>query len=393
MIHSKRITRVLIPFGCLLAAQAGLADVTIEQSVKVEGGGMMSMMSSSGTVTTSISGNRGRTENEMVADSKMVRSFAKNLNTATIVLLEDEKMLNLVPEDKQYSEVTFAEMRAQMEKGMEQMEGMQGGGGLPVNEDECQWSEPVVNVKKSRNTETFAGVKARQTIITASQSCTVQETGKSCDMTWNLEYWSAKKMPGAKEAAAFQENMARAMGGDELLALAKTNTRGLLAMFKGGWDEVLAESGDLDGYPVKTVMSLEMGGEQCTTGSGQPIAMDSIWAEAGNAAVDAAASTAAGHAGSAVNQKAAEALGDSVGGSVAGSAIGAASQKLLGGAMGKFRKRNKDKEEAKKAENPAAASVTLFSISTEVTAVNKDAIADSQFVAPEGWQKVQSTSW
>ncbi|MEE4219392.1 MAG: hypothetical protein V2I48_17405 [Xanthomonadales bacterium] len=386
------IPKVFLPM-CLVAFSAtAWTDVTLQQSVKVEAGGGMSVMNSTGTVTTAVSGNRGRTENSMEMASKLMKKFAKNLNTATIVLLDDEKMLNLMPEERKYSEVTFEQMRQKMEQGMAQMEEMQGGG-LPVSEEECEWSEPVVDVQKTRNSEAFAGVKARQTIITATQSCTVPDTGKSCDMKWALEFWNAKKIPGEDEARAFQEGMAKAMGGDELLALAKVNTQGLLGMFKDGWEEVLSESGDLKGYPVKTVMSLEMGGEQCTTPAGQPIAMDDIWSEAGNAALDAAAGTAASHAGSAVGQQAAEAVGDSVGGSVAGSAIGAASQKLIGGALGKFRNRKKDQEPKAEAANPAAGSVTLFKVTTELTGISDEDIADNQFQVPEGWQKVDSNAW
>jgi len=384
---------ILIPAFFLTLSGACWADVTLQQSVSVEGGGSMSVMNSTGTVTTAVSGNRGRTENRMESTSKLMKTFAKNVNTATIVLLEDEKMLNLMPEQQKYSEVTFEQMREKMEQGMAQMEEMQGGGGLPVSEEECEWSEPVVDVQKTKNSEKFAGVKSRQTIITATQSCTIPDTGKSCDMKWELEFWNARKIPGEDEARAFQEGMAKAMGGDQLLALAKVNTQGLLGMFKGGWEEVLSESGDLKGYPVKTVMSLAMGGEQCTTPAGQPIAMDDIWSEAGNAAVDAAAGTAASHAGSAVGQKAGEAVGDSVGGSVAGSAIGAASQKLIGGALGKFRKRKKDKEPKAELANPAAGSVTLFKVTTELTGVSDKDIADNQFLVPDGWQKVDSASW
>lgn len=384
---------ILIPVFFLAMTGSCWADVTLEQSVSLEGGGAMSVMNSTGTMTTAVSGKRGRTENRMESSSKLMKAFAKNVNTATIVLLEDEKMLNLMPEQQQYSEVTFEQMRQQMEKGMEQMEEMQAGGGLPVSEEECQWSETVLDVQKTRNSEKFAGIKARQSIITATQSCKVPDTDKSCDMKWTLEYWNAKKIPGEDEARAFQEGMAKAMGGDELLALAKVNTRGMMAMFKGGWEEVLSESGDLKGYPVKTVMSLEMGGEQCTTAGGQPIAMDGIWNEAGNAALDAAAGTAAGHAGSAIGQEAGKAVGNSVGGSVAGSAIGAASQKLIGGALGKFRNRKKDKEAKPETANPAAGSVILFKVTTVLTSVDDKDIAAKAFEVPAGWQKVESQTW
>ncbi len=385
------IAKIFLPTCVMAFSGTAWTDVTLQQNVTVEAGGGMSVMNSTGTVTTAFSGNQGRTENSMEMASKLMKKFAKNLNTATIVLLDDEKMLNLMPEEQKYSEVTFEQMRQKMQQGMAQMEEMQGGG-LPVSEEECEWSEPVVDVQKTRNSEKFAGIKARQTIITATQSCTVPDTGKSCDMEWALEYWNARKVPGEDEARAFQEGMAKAMGGDELLALAKVNTQGLLGMFKGGWEEVLSESGDLKGYPVKTVMSLAMGGEQCTTPGGQPIAMDDIWSQAGNAAVDAAAGTAASHAGSAVGQKAGEAVGDR---SVVRFRVshGAASQKLIGGALGKFRNRKKDKEPKAEAANPATGSVTLFKVTTELTGISDKDIADNQFQVPEGWQRVDSSSW
>ena len=371
------------------------ADLTMEKQVKVSASGAMSMMGASGTVTTVISGERSRTENQMEPTSSLVKKFAKNMNTATIVRLDEERILNLSIEEQQYSEMTFEELRALMEKSMEQTGEINGGESLPVSEDECQWSEPELDVKKTGEKQKFANIKAEQTIISVTQTCTVPDSGKSCNMTWNMEYWNTKRMPGQKEASSFQEGMAKAMGGEETLDMAKTYSRGLMAMFKKGWDEVLQESGDIEGYPVKTVMSLEMGGESCTTNAGQPIAMDDVWGQAMDAGVDAAANTAAGHAGNAVANETAEAVGDSVGGSVAGSAIGAASRELLGGAFKKFGKKKKDKKPEAVAQeaNPAAASVTLFKISTELTAVNEDDVSDDLFVAPAGWEKVSKTAW
>jgi len=366
------------------------ADITLQQRVSVEASGAMSMMGSEGTVTTKISGTRGRTENQMESTSKLLKKFAKNMNTATIVLLDDDRMLTLMPEKQKYSEISLQQMRAQIEQSMAAMEDMPGAGDLPVSEGECQWSPPVIEVNNTGEKQKFAGVKAQQTIITASQTCVDAGSGNSCDMTWNMEYWNAKRMPGRKEAQAFQEGMARAMGGDEMLAMAKVSTQGLLGMFKKGWDDVLVETENMKGYPVKTVMSLEIGGENCTTGSGQPIAMDEIWSNAANAGFDAAAGSAAGHLGEEIGDQTAKSLGDSVGGSIAGSAIGAASRELIGGAFKKFRNRKKKPEPVAEVTDPAAGSVTLFKITSELTYVNEGAIAGSQFTVPTGWKKVKS---
>ncbi|NNK98866.1 MAG: hypothetical protein HKO88_07450, partial [Xanthomonadales bacterium] len=206
---------------CTASTPLAVADVTMQQNVTVSAAGALSMMGSKGTVTTAISEGRGRTENRMESTSSLMRKFAKNLNTATIVLLQEERMLNLLTEKKQYSEVTFEQMRAQVEKSMEQVEGMQEQGALPVSEDDCQWSEPELDVKKTGEKQKFAGIKAQQTIISVTQTCTVPDSGKTCDVTWNMEYWNAKRMPGKKEALAFQTGLAKALGGDEALGLAQ----------------------------------------------------------------------------------------------------------------------------------------------------------------------------
>ena len=269
---------LLIAFAvCSVHAPLAVADVTLQQNVTVSASGAMSMMGSSGTVTTVISGDRGRTENKMESTSALMKKFAKNVNTATIVLLDDETMLNLAPEKQQYSEITFEQLRAQMEESLAQVEEIGEQGGLPVSEDECHWSPPKMEVIKTKEKQKFAGIKAEQTLISVSQTCTVPDSEKSCNMTWDLEYWNAKRMPGKEEATAFHEGLARAMGGDEALGMAQVYTRGLMAIFKKGWDDVLKEQGKTEGYPVKTVMSLAMGGENCTTATGQPIATDDVW--------------------------------------------------------------------------------------------------------------------
>lgn len=392
-MKSLTIAPVVVFAVCAVQAPLVIADVTLKQDVTVTAGGAMSMMGSSGTMTTMVSGNRGRTENNVESNSAMIRKFAKNVNTATIVLLDDELMLSLAPEKKQYSEITFEQMRASMEKSMAEAEKIGEGGVLPVSQDECQWSEPKMKVEKTGEKQKFAGFKAAQTIISVSQTCTVPESDKSCDMVWNMEFWNTKRMPGGKEATAFQKGMASAMGGDDELSVVQAQARGLMAMFKNGWEELLKESGKMKGYPVKTVMSLEMGGESCTTGTGQPIAMDDIWSAAADASVNSAASSAAGHAGSAAGRQAAESVGNGVGGSIAGSAVGAASREIIGGVFNKFKKKKKKDKPATEMANPATGSVKLFEITTVLTSVDENDVPANAFVVPAGWKKVDSPSW
>jgi hypothetical protein len=399
-MKSLNISLLTIFAVCSAQAPSAFADVTLHQNVTVSASGVMSMMGSKGTVTTVISGDRARTENQMESTSSMMKKFAKNVNTATIVSLDEERMLNLVPEKKQYSEITFEQLRAQMEKSMAELEkmqeSMQGQGALPVSEEDCQWSEPQLLVDNTHEKQEFAGIKAEQTIISASQTCTVPNTGKSCEMTWNMEFWNAKRMPGGKEALEFQQGMARAMGGDEVLGMAQVYTRGLLAMFKKGWEDVLTESGKMEGYPIKTVMSLEMGGASCTTGAGQPIAMDDVWSQAADASMNAATSSAAGQTSSAIGNATAGAVGNGIGGSIAGSAIGAASREVVSGMFKKFRKNKNKSEPVAETANTADTTpgfVTIFEIATELTGIDDKKVSNDLFKVPEGWKKVSSDTF
>ena len=208
-------------------------------------------------------------------------------------------------------------------------------------------------------------------------------------MAWTMEFWNARRMPGDDEAQEFQQAMARAMGGDEMLDLARTSYAGLLAMFKEGWEEVLEKSGSMDGYPVKTVMSMDIGGENCTTASGEPIAMDDVWEDAAMAGVEAAGSSAAYHAGAAAGRAAAESVGGGVAGSIAGSALGSASRELASGMFKKFGKKKKEEPQPRaEATDPANTMVRLFTVTTELTGVDDDDIDPSRFEVPAGWEQV-----
>lgn len=396
-MNSRSLNKLVATTSCLAFGLVH-ADVTLETDVSIQASGPFSTMNSNGMQVVMVSGKRARMENEMESQSKMMKSFAKNSDTISIVLLDEELMQTLVPEKKTYSEMTFAEMQAAMKKNMDQVNRSQSGGALPVSDENCEWSEPDLQVTNTRKKEKFAGIKAKQTLVEATQTCTDRNTGSQCNITWSLEYWVARKMPANDEIEGFTRGMARALGGDDQLSLAKMYASGLIGMFKRGWDDILEESEDLKGYPVKTVMSLKMGGDHCTMPSGQTLAMDDIWSEAANAGVDAAAGSAAGHAGQAVQQETAEALGDSVGGSIAGSAVGAASQKLISGAFSKFRKRDKKEpqkapEQAAATVDPAGGDVTLFTITTELVDYDQRDLADSNFQVPAGWKKVKGTGW
>jgi len=324
----------------------------------------------------------------------------KNLDTTSIMRLDKDLIWELRPKKQQYSEMTFEQMREQMAQAMEQLKDVQesgSAGALPISEEDCQWSDPKFESIDTGEKKHFANVKAKQHIITIEETCTVPESGQTCVLTWTMENWMAKRMPGDEETIEFNKALAEKLGTEEMLAGAQAMSRALLSMFKSGWEEALDEMSELKGYPVKTVMQMEIGGESCTAMSGQPIAMDGLWNNALEAGVNSASQNAGYHAGQAISKETRDAMGNSVGGSVAGSAAGAASSELISGLFKKFGKRKKktEPEPTATATAPAGApsatgSTVLFRVTTELISINDDRISQDQFELPSGWKKV---SW
>ena len=61
----------------VLVSAAAQADVTMQEQMNLSGAGMMKMANMNGTTTTTISGNKARTESTMQFESGLMRTFAR----------------------------------------------------------------------------------------------------------------------------------------------------------------------------------------------------------------------------------------------------------------------------------------------------------------------------
>lgn len=378
--------RYLTAAALLAATAAAQADISYTQRISVEASGGMSMFSSDGTVVTEIAGDKARIENNFKMKSRLAGAFANQEGTGSIIRLDRGLNWNLNPEEQEYSEYSFAELRARREQAMSQMQGRDSESALPVSADGCQWSEGEVDFERSRSKEEVAGIDTKKTTVRMHQSCNDPETGNQCDITWSMETWLASKVPAEKEARAFREGWAEALGITESRASLEGPANSLLAMFASNWDEVAEELEQMRGYPLRTVMQMSIGGEQCKTASGMAIAMDDMWTDASTAAYNAALDETGNAAGEAVGTAAEESLGEGIAGSIGGAAIGAATGEIIGGLTGMFRK---SKDEPPPQASADQAKVTVFTITSEVTDWSESNIPQARFAEPTDWTKVR----
>ena len=266
-------TKFLAPRRVLLVAVAGVlstaqADVTTQERISVSGAGLMKMANMNGTSTTIISGNRARTESDMQFESGMLRTFARGVGQTTeIVQLDTDKIIDLNVKKKTYTQTTFTERRAQMQKQMEEMQkaqAQQQQTASGVDEDQCEWSEPKANVVRNGEKATIGGFPAERVVITATQSCKDKKTGEVCDFGLTLDQWFAQGFESSNETLAYQKAYAEKMGltassSHDFAERAQT----MFGRYEGIWKKIGTKMADQKGYPVKSSFALGVGGAQC----------------------------------------------------------------------------------------------------------------------------------
>ena len=348
-----------VNFLCLLAAVllgAGpvAADVTIEETLRVEGTGLMSMMNMSGTSVTRISGERARADMDLQMDSRMMRMVGQLGPTAEIIRLGEERVISLDLKKKTYSETSFAAQRAEMEEAMAQMRDSQRAqqqGMSGIDESECDWSEATASVERSGETSTIGGYRAERLVLAAKQSCGNPESGEVCDFGLRLEQWIAPEFEAGPEVLRFYQAYAEKMGLDA------TGSRGfaeraetMFGGYEGIWQALAEHMLSLDGYPVKSSISLAIGGLECESVK----------------QLDAAGSGA-------------PALGEAIGGALGG---------RLGGMLGRKRDDSgKAKVDAPESV-PADGMLTIMTISNELVSVSRAPIGAETFEVPAGFRAV-----
>lgn len=340
--------------SALLLATPAWADVTIVESVAIDGAGLMSMAAMSGRTTTLISGQNGRIESDIKMKSSLMRLFGGG-QTAEITRIGDDKVYTLDLKKKTYVESSLSERRAQIEKAMadaEKQRSEQQQGASPVDQSECQWSAPKSDLKKSGEKATIAGHNAERSTLTVTQTCTNKKTGDVCDFGLAFDAWLAPSFDGSAEQQAYYKAYAEKMGfsssGSRDFA---QNAQVFFGGYKELWGEVTKKMATLKGQPVRSSLALAIGGPQCKATQTQ---------QSGGSSPGAAdAMAAAGQIGSAI-----------------------------GGLFGK--------KKTETAEPAAAAAPVLLvngltpmmTISTELVSMSKGGVSAESFAPPADFKKV-----
>lgn len=331
------------------------ADFTYRESVQITGGSVMTMMKFAGTFSR-----QARRAGDpilttvMVKGNRMVRidqdhTEIIDLDAGTVTMIDHAR--------KQYSTVTFEQMRKQMEAAMANAKAQQAKEQHQAPQQGPS-TDPQVNVKFKVNVRStgaskdVAGLTSQESILTMTMDATNQQSGQTGSLAITNDMYLAPEIPGYDEVREFEKRYALKMG---TVVNGPINYQTMAMMQQPGASQGMAdmakEMSKLKGIPVLQIMRIG------TTVNGMPLQ---------------AASEAPLPAGPP----------PPTAGSVAKAAV---MSSLPFGGFGK-----KKKQEDPPTAVDSAAGAVLIEARTQYTELSRAPVDASQFVPPAGYKLVEA---
>lgn len=379
MSSNRANTFLLLPMtiAAVFATQQALADVSFSRNIEVFSSGPLNDYRSMTEVKTQVSGDKSRSETKVTTAGD-----DKTRHGINIVRLDKAVSWQLDVSEKEYQERSLDDLQGELSALRDTLRQQTNGEALPINPDNCSWSEAKVSSKKTKEKERIAGIRATRHLLKVSQTCLDEVSQNSCEFEWSMEPWMATRVKNKEEVGEFYQQLADELSMDYLIPQMSGPSQLLLGLFPNRWEMLLDEMEEFPGYPVRNVMTLRIGGRSCLTVEGEAVVEGGMFSDAGSSAYNAAIDQSGREAGSAAGTATREAIGDSVGGSIGGAAIGAATGELLGGVTGMFKKKKKKKTTTRV---KAPSKVTVFKVSSEIVDWDDKQIAGEQFDIPQDW--------
>ena len=367
--RSRQMFRGMLSVAALaLVVSPALADVTIQE--KTVSSGLAGFGGGTTTTTRIIATDKGREDETFTYTGRMKTFAGKPRSTSTITRLDKELIWDLDHAKKQYGELTFAEMREAMARGMAEARAEMKKPENAQAKDDMQL-EYKVDVQRTGKKDTVNGFDAEQWIITLHATPKDKKTGEPAGaFKLKLDGWYSTQVPGQVEVLAYYRHWGEKMGIDPQM---KSMASGLMAAHGDAVKEIAAKMKDLKGVAVRSTMTMDMGMGLTPE---QQAEMDKARADAAKERSD---------------DKAKEDARDDADAKVG--AAGSLARGNVSGALGGFLSRKLNKAAEKKVEagltpDGSAGSGAAFTVTTDMLSVTTGSAATS-FEVPVGYRRVE----
>lgn len=348
--------------ACILAGSAPLrADFTYTETTQITGGSMLSMMKMAGAFSK-----QAKQASDPIASTVVVkgnRMARISADHTEIIDLDNETMTNIDSLKKQYTIITFAQMKQQMDAAMAKAKAQQAKSAPSQPEASNTDVKFSVHVRNTDAKKDVAGLNASEAILTMTMDATDKKSGQSGSFAMTNDMWIVPEIPGYDEVREFYKRYAVKMGNVFGGALGQGISPAMLASYRGsgqGMADMAKEMSKMKGVPVLQVM--RMG----TTADGTPLPA------ASEGPLPASNGPAMPSAGDVARESAASAISSKLG--------------AFGGLGGFGKKKKEPAPEAPTAGGTPTVAVLLES-NTQMTGFSKTADV-SRFAVPAGYKQV-----
>lgn len=358
---SSRNVLLAVAVSLALAAPA-LADVTLKE--RTVSTGLAGFGNGTSERTWVIAGDKSRSDEQYTYTGrfKTLAGGGKPRNSAEIVRLDRDVMWSLDPEKKEYSELSFAEMREMMAQASAEAAKSERKSDVEMTYK--------VDVQRTGKKEKVNGFDAENYLVTVTATAKDAKSGDAAAYTMKMDQWLSTQVPGQAEATAYFRKFAEKMGLDPQMR----QMSGLLAQYGDALKQAADKLKDLKGYPVRSTVTMLMGPEATPEQQAQ---MNKARAEAKQAQAEEKVKKEAKED----DQAKADAAGSLASGNVGG-AIGG----FLGRKLGKAAE--KKAEASTSSQGSGSGTPGGLTITTDVLSVTTGAAAVG-FDVPSDFKKVE----
>ncbi len=359
--------------GFLMAVSAAAhADFTYTETTQITGGSIMQIMKMAGTFSKT-----ARQAGEPIASTVIVkgnRMTRIDPQHTEIIDLDHETITSIDHQKRQYTVMTFDQMRRQMEKAMQKAKEEQKKAPEPdqtaASNTDIKFN---VHVRNTGATKELVGLTASESILTMAMDATDKTSGQTGSMAITNDLWLAPEIPGYDEVKDFYRRYAEKMK----IVFSGALNPAMLAQYPGagqGMADMVKEMSKLKGTPVLQVMRMGM----TANGATLPAASEAPLPPAG---AGSAMPSAGDVAQSVAQQTAASAISNRMG-SLGG----------LAGGFGGFGHKKKKADPAPEATPDSAAPATaavLVESNTQLTGFSQASVDQAKFDVPAGYKQIE----
>jgi hypothetical protein len=350
------------------------ADFKYSDTARITGGTLKSMMKTVGLFSKQASqAMKPMTQTHYVKGNFMRSDDAEG--KVQIIDLGGRRILEIDPQKRTYTEITFEEMKAAMQRAQERAQQKQDSEvkleGKPATDNKTD-PKANINAKVTMTPGTASrqiqGLTANEMkmqidmVIQAQQQNgqATQANANSGTITTSIDSWVAPSVPGYEELADFYQRMAK-----EISWVPPSNIR-VDPRVTQSMDEVQKNSTALKGLPLLQYLSMTMAGQNGTGDS----SADGSGSGANNSSGD---SSRARSSSNDTPTNASDAM-----------------MKGLGGLFNKKKKKDEANGEQTNSQNPPPPSTpgALIEMTIEVTSFSNSALDASLFEVPAGFTRV-----